>query len=289
MKLGIVGMLPGDFRTFQCEQMQAIRDMGFTGFGFHFNGEDVFTVTQEDCAAYRRFIAGENLDLAQFTITYDDCLFYGEPAQIEQVSAKIQRGTEIAAQLEAQCFLLRPGGLNPAGPWMPHRNNHLPEHVGSLVETLRPLAAKAEQEGVVLAMETHAVSIMDPPEKCREIVEAVGSDNLRLILDVVNHFQCLQQVYHSSDLVNHIFDETGTISPVAHIKDLKVSNGLVLHIDQEVPGEGELDLALVLKRFNDLFPHGYGLIEHLGLEQIPLAVANVRRIAVEIGVKIDEY
>ena len=265
MKLGIVGMLPGDFRTFQCEQMQAIRDMGFTGFGFHFNGEDVFTVTQEDCAAYRRFIAGENLDLAQFTITYDDCLFYGEPAQIEQVSAKIQRGTEIAAQLEAQCFLLRPGGLNPAGPWMPHRNNHLPEHVGSLVETLRPLAAKAEQEGVVLAMETHAVSIMDPPEKCREIVEAVGSDNLRLILDVVNHFQCLQQVYHSSDLVNHIFDETGTISPVAHIKDLKVSNGLVLHIDQEVPGEGELDLALVLKRFNDLFPHGYGLIEHLGL------------------------
>ncbi|HIG56691.1 MAG TPA: sugar phosphate isomerase/epimerase [Candidatus Latescibacteria bacterium] len=289
MKLGIVGMLPGDFRTFQCEQMQAIRDMGFTGFGFHFNGEDVFTVTQEDCAAYRRFIAGENLDLAQFTITYDDCLFYGEPAQIEQVSAKIQRGTEIAAQLEAQCFLLRPGGLNPAGPWMPHRNNHLPEHVGSLVETLRPLAAKAEQEGVVLAMETHAVSIMDPPEKCREIVEAVGSDNLRLILDVVNHFQCLQQVYHSSDLVNHIFDETGTISPVAHIKDLKVSNGLVLHIDQEVPGEGELDLALVLKRFNGLFPHGYGLIEHLGLEQIPLAVANVRRIAAEIGVKIDEY
>jgi len=287
MKLGIVGMLPGDFRTFQSEHMQAIRDLGFTGFGFHLNGDDVFTVTEEECATYRRFMAAEHLDLAQFAITYDECLFNGDPAQIERVSAKIQRGTEIAAQLEAQSFLLRPGGLNPDGPWMPHRDNHRPEHVGPLVETLRPLAAKAEQEGVVLAMETHAVSIMDPPQKCREIVEAVGSNHLRLILDVVNHFQCLQQVYHSSDLVNHIFDEVGAISPVAHIKDLKVSNGLVLHIDQEVPGEGALDLALVLKRFNALFPHGYGLIEHLRLEQIPLAVANVRRIAAEIGVEID--
>ena len=73
---------------------------------------------------------------------------------------------------------------------------------------------------------------------------------------------------------------------MAHIKDLKVSNGLVLHIDQTVPGEGELDLALVLQRFNALYPHGYGLIEHLRLEQIPQAVANVRRIADESGVVI---
>ena len=100
--------------------------------------------------------------------------------------------------------------------------------------------------------------------------------------------QCpVHLVYHSSNWVNHIFDEIGAIAPLAHIKDLKVSNGLVLHIDQEVPGEGELDLALVLKRFNALFPHGYGLIEHLSLEQIPLAVANVRRIAAQIGVDID--
>lgn len=286
MRLGIVGMLPGDFRTFTREQMQAIRDLGFSGFGFHLNGDDLDAITPEACAAYRRFMADWNLDLAQFAITYDECLFHPDRQVRHRVSDKIARGTELAAQLEAQAFLLRPGGLNPAGPWTPHRDNHKPEHVGPLVETLRPLAAKAEREGVLLAMETHAVSIMDPPQKCREIIAAVGSDNLRLILDVVNHFQCLQQVYHSGEWVDHIFDEVGAISPLAHIKDLKVSNGLVLHIDQELPGEGELDLALVLKRFDALFPHGYGLIEHLGLEQIPRAAANVRRIAAQAGVDI---
>ncbi len=286
MRLGIVGMLPGDFRTFTPGQMDAIRGLGFTGFGFHLSGEDIFDITPAECASFRRFRESQVLDLAQFAITYNECLFHPDTAVRERGIEKINRGTEIAAALEAQAFLLRPGSLNPDGPWTPHRDNHRPEHVEVLVETLKSIARKAEAEGVLLAMETHAVSIMDPPEKCRSIVEAVGSPNLRLILDAVNHFQCLHQVYQSSGWVDHIFDAIGDISPLAHIKDLKVSNGLVLHIDQEVPGEGELDLGLVLRRFDALFPHGYGLIEHLRLEQIPLAVANVRRIAAENGVVI---
>ena len=188
MRLGIVGMLPGDFRSFVPQQMEAIRAQGFTGFGFHLAGDDLFGITDDDCAGYRRFMAAENLDLAQFAITYDECLFDTDPGPRQAVSAKIDRGTELAARLEAQAFLLRPGSVNPDGPWTPHRDNHLPEQVDRLVDTLQPLARKAETEGVILAMETHAISIMDPPEKCRGIVEAVGSDHLRLIMDAVNHF-----------------------------------------------------------------------------------------------------
>jgi len=279
-------MLPGDFRTFTKAQMAEIRALSFTGFGFHLKGEDVFEITAADCRNYHQLMAGEGLDLVQFAITYDDCLFHPVAENRARAIEKINRGTEVAAQLGAQAFLLRPGGLNPAGPWAPHRDNHRPENTERLVETLKPIAQKAEAEGVLLALETHAVSVMDPPEKCRAIIEAVGSDKLRLILDVVNHFQCLQQVYQSSDWANHIFDVVGTISPLAHLKDLKVSNGLVLHIDQEIPGEGELDLALVLRRFEALYPNGYGLIEHLSLAQIPQAVANIRRIAAENGVTI---
>lgn len=286
MKLGIVGMLPGDFRTFTKAQMAEIRALSFTGFGFHLNGDDIFDITTEDCRRYHQFMVGEDLDLAQFAITYNECLFHPDKTIRESAIVKINRGTEIAAQLGAQAFLLRPGGLNPAGPWTPHRDNHHPENTARLVETLKPIARKAEKEGVLLAMETHAVSVMDPPEKCRAIIETVGSANLRLIMDAVNHFQCLQQVYHSTDWVNHIFDVMGPIAPLAHLKDLKVSNGLVLHIDQEVPGEGELDLALVLRRFEACYPAGYGLIEHLSLAQIPRAVANIRRIAAENGVVI---
>jgi len=286
MKLGVTDILPGDFRTHDHGHMQTVRDLGLTGFGFHLPGELVPEITPAECDRYRQFIASEGLDLAQFAILYGECLFSADPGMIASVSAKIERATALAARLGAGAFLLRPGSANPDGPWTPHRDNHLPEQVDRLVATLRPLAATAEREGLTLALETHAVSIMDPPEKCRAIVEAVGSPRLQLIMDPVNHFQCLQQVYNSGDWVDHIFAEMGALAPIAHIKDLKVSNGLVLHIDQTLPGEGELDLARVLRRFHAFHPEGYGLIEHLGLNRIPAAIANVRRIAAANSVDI---
>jgi sugar phosphate isomerase/epimerase len=286
MRLGIVGMLPGDFRTFTTSHMQAIRDLEFTGFGFHLNGDDLFDISVADCEAYHRFMLGEHLDLAQFAITYDECLFHPDAAIRDVVTKKIDRGTEIAAQLGAQCFLLRPGSLNPNGPWTPHRDNGRPENIDRLIETLKPIAAKAEEENVLLALETHVLSIMDPPEQCHQIIAAVGSDRLQLIMDAVNHFSSLKQVYNSTDFINHVFDVTGSISPVAHLKDIKMSNGLVLQIDQEVPGEGLLDIPLMLERFDALYPDGYGLIEHLSIEKIPIANRNIRRLAAARGVEI---
>jgi sugar phosphate isomerase/epimerase len=73
---------------------------------------------------------------------------------------------------------------------------------------------------------------------------------------------------------------------VGHFKDIRISDGLVLHIDEDVPGEGVLDLATALRRWESLNPDGYMLIEHLPEEKIPLAAENTRRIAREAGVKI---
>jgi sugar phosphate isomerase/epimerase len=286
MRLGVVGMLPGDFRTFTKAQMDAIRALQFTGFGFHFSGDAVFDVAADDCRKFNQFMAGEGLDLVQFAITYNECLFHPDSTVRERVIQKINRGAEIARQINAQAYLIRPGSLNPDGPWTSHRDNYLPENLPRLIETLKPIAKKAEHVGVTIIMETHAVSIMDTPETCKAVVDAVGSDNLRIVMDFVNHFQTLRQVYNSAERLDHIFDVMGLIAPVAHIKDIKVTNGLTLHLDEEVPGEGELDLARALKRFDMLYPDGYGLIEHLPLSKIPLANENVRRIAAENGVNI---
>ena len=286
MRLGIVGMLPGDFRTFTKEQMEAIRGLGFTGFGFHFSSDDVFDITTEDCEKYNQFMAGEGLDLVQFALTYGECLFDPNPAVTESVIRRINRGLEIARQINAHSCLIRPGSLSPDGAWTSHRDNHLPESMGRLIDTLKPIAQKADAEGVTIIVETHAVSIMDSPETCKAVVDAVGLDSLRIVMDFVNHFQTLRQVYNSTDRLNHIFDIMGPIAPVAHVKDIKVENGLVLHINEEMPGEGELDLAHALRRFDGFYPDGYGLIEHLPMEKIPTANTNVRRIAAENGIDI---
>lgn len=286
MHLGVVGMLPNDFRAYTPAQMEAITALGFTGFGSHLDGALAFEITAADCAAFRALYAAAGLELAQFSLTYSECLFSPDQAVREQVSRKLARGIGLAAQLGAQALLIRPGSLNPAGPWTPAPENHDPESIERLIDTLRPIAAQAQAGGVLLVIETHATSIMDSPKLCRTVIEAIGMPSLRLTMDVVNHFQTLRQVYDSAGRIDHIFDIMGEIAPVAHIKDIIVQPKHVLHLDEALPGEGMLDIGHLLRRFHTLHPQGYGLIEHLPSDTVPLATANVRRIAAECGVPI---
>jgi sugar phosphate isomerase/epimerase len=286
MRLGVVGMVPEDVRTCTPAQLQAITALGFTGFGCHLDGALAFEITAGDCAAFKAQYTAAGLELAQFSLTYSECLFSADPSVCEHVIKKITRGIELADQLGAQALLIRPGSLNPAGPWTPARENHYPESLERLIHTLRPIATLAQAAGVLLVLETHATSILDSPELCRTVIEAVSVPSLRLTMDVVNHFQTLRQVYDSGDRIDHIFEIIGDIAPVTHIKDIIVQNKHVLHLDEAVPGEGVLNIGRQLRRFHALFPQGYGLIEHLPIDKVPLANTNVRRIAAECDVPI---
>ena len=141
-----------------------------------------------------------------------------------------------------------------------------------------------EKNGVMAVMETHLVSILRNPEACREMVNTIGSPNLRLVMDYVNHFETLQHVYNNRERLDHIFKEMGPYAPVLHIKDIAIGKGLVLHIEETLPGNGELDLAYCFQKFQGVYPDGYGLIEHLPLERIPEATKNTRAIASRVGV-----
>ena len=285
MRLGVVGLC-SDFRTLTSDEIANIKALEFTGLSFHFRSAEIPSVPPDACNRCVQMLEAAKLDLVQFGITYDECLFHPDAAVREAAIESVQRGMETAVSLGAHHYLFRPGSLNPDGAWTSHRDNHLPESMERLIETLKPIAAYAERHELTLVMETHAVSIMGSPEICREVVEQVGSDRLRIVMDFVNHFQTLRQVYDSEDRLNHIFDVMGPVAPMAHIKDISVQNGLVLHLNEEVPGEGELALGVALKRFDTLYPDGYGLIEHLPAEKIPLANRNVRQIAAENGIHI---
>lgn len=285
MRLGVVGIC-SDFRTLNQEEIDAVQKLQFTGVSYHFASSNIPLVSPEEITRCRFLLEKAHLDLVQFGITYSECLFDPSASVRKAAIEAVNCGMSVARELGAHHYLFRPGSLNPDGAWTSHKDNYLPESMERLIETLKPIAENAERETLTLVMETHAVSIMDSPETCREVVERVGSDRLRIVMDFVNHFQTLRQVYESEERLNHIFDVMGPVAPMAHIKDIRVENGLVLHLNEEVPGEGELEIGVALKRFNELHPDGYGLIEHLPLEKIPLANTNVRKIASENGVDI---
>ena len=286
MRLGVCGMVPQDFQTITLQHLQAIRALGLTGAAFHGVGEQLFDVQTSKCKKVRTLFAQAGMDLPQFGIAFGGCLFDYDTEVCAYAIRKIGCGIEVARELNAHTCLIRTGSLNPAGSYSPCKENLLPESKARLIETLKQVAAKAELEGVTVVIETHALTIMDSPETNKEIIDAVGSDRMGVVMDYVNHFQSMSQVYNSTERLNHIFDYMGPISFVAHCKDIRVKSGLVLHIDEEVPGEGELDIVTALQRWHDLYPDGYMLLEHLGNDRYPYAAANVQRICVEAGIEI---
>ncbi len=306
MRLGVVGMLPTDFRTITAEHLQTIQALKLTGACFHAGGELLFNVTSADCQQVKQVYADAGMDIVQFGVGYNECLFDPDQAVRDEVVRKINRGLDIAHDLGAHVCLIRTGSLSPKGAYSPSRKNHEPVCMERLVATLRRVADKAEAVGQTIVIETHVLTITNSPEVNAQVVQAVGSDRIRIVMDYVNHFQTLDQVYHSADRINHIFDIMGDICPVAHCKDITVRDGFVLHYDEEIPGEGELDLAMALRRWHERYPDGYMLLEHLPNEKYPhdlspddpkginqrpsggyaLAAYNVHRIAAAAGIEI---
>ncbi len=310
MRLGIVGMLPNDFRAISYLHLETLQNLGLTGAAFHRDGETLAEVQAVDCRRVRNLYREAGMDLPQFGIGYRECLFDPDPTVRKRVLNKIKRGIAVARELDAHNCLIRTGSLNPKGSYSASPANHTTEAHALLVDSLREIAAQAEAVDQVVVIETHLLTIMNSPETNVAVITEVGSDHLRIVMDYVNHFQTLEQVFHSTMRINHIFDVMGSVCPVGHCKDIRISEGLVLHIDEEIPGEGELDLATVLHRWHALQPDGYMLLEHLHaaeginppehpgkklgwspqqmatFELYAQAARNVHRIADEAGVPI---
>ncbi|MXY49420.1 MAG: TIM barrel protein [Gemmatimonadetes bacterium] len=286
MRLGVVGYVPGDPRAVTAAVLKKALDLGVTSVCYHGSGEFLDELTPADYHRANALYDDLDLELAQFGIGYRECLFDPDGSVRDRVVSTIGRGIEAGRALRAHNVLIRTGSLNPAGSYDPAPENHEPGRLDVLIDTLSRVADKAEEEGMTVVIETHALTIMGSPEINRQVVEAVGSDRMRVVMDFVNHFQSLDQAYHSTERLNHIFDVMGPISTVCHIKDISVEPGFVLHMNEEVPGAGVLDLVTAVRRWEEIQPEGYMLVEHLPEDKIPTAVANVRRIAAEAGVEI---
>lgn len=286
MRLGVVGLVPGDPRAICGEHLRRVRALGVSAACFHASEAVLQAVTAAELRACRRRYADAGLELAQLGVGYGECLFDPDPAVRAAVQRTIARGLETGRELGAGVVLIRTGSLSPTGSYGPSPRNHEPGRLDTLTAELRSVAAAAEQAELTVVVETHNLTILGTPELNRFVIDLVDSPRLRVVLDYVNHFQSLQQAYASTDRINHVFDLMGPVAAIGHLKDLLPADGFVVHLNEAAPGEGCLDLATALRRWQALQPDGYMLVEHLPDERIPGAVANAQRIAAAAGVPI---
>jgi sugar phosphate isomerase/epimerase len=153
------------------------------------------------------------------------------------------------------------------------------------VGSLRDVCRVAEDEGVTIGLECHVISPLDSPRRVRGVLDAVGSPALRYNADAVNFVGSFQDAYDTPRVLREIFSELGERIVSAHVKDVRLGDRLVVHIDECAPGEGIFDLATFMRLYEQHHPDGYALIEHLPDEKIPAAKAALDAVLNQAGIR----
>ena len=219
MRSGVVGLLPRDYRLTDEQVARRIRSAGFTGVSVVVCSS--VEPTHDELARLRNVLDGAGVRVAQLNARYESLVSADEECRRAGVRV-LRESCRWAKWLAATNTYVRPGSLNPRGPWLPHPANTSPETVERLARSLREVAPAAEDEGVYLAVEGHVLSPLETPERVHEVIEAVGSPAVRFNADPVNFVGRLEDAYASAGLLNRMFDLLGKHVVCAHVKDLRV-------------------------------------------------------------------
>ena len=131
-------------------------------------------------------------------------------------------------------------------------------------------------------------------ERLARLLREVGSPRVKVLIDPVN-LVTADSYYDTTALLDTIFDALGERIVSAHAKDVAISglrrneHGMlsVCHLDEVVPGKGNLDYATFLRRLHALGRDVIVHAEHLGSqdEQI-VALHHIRSVAREQGIPL---
>jgi sugar phosphate isomerase/epimerase len=210
-----------------------------------------------------------------------------DPAAREAALAAYGRRIEHAAILGAACV-----GFSFPGIYDRHvRSEAVWDRV---VEAAGALAAAGERAGVDVAAHPHQMGPLFSVERIARLLEEVGSPRLKVLIDPVN-LVTQDTYYDTAPLLRRMFDALGDRVVSAHAKDISMTGVqrnergrlAVCHLDEEIPGKGNLDYATFLRRLDALAHEVVMHVEHLTSEDdIVVAFHHIRHVAQLQGIAL---
>jgi sugar phosphate isomerase/epimerase len=282
MYLGVQGLMPADLSTVDLTVTGKIRDFGFTGAACRW--ADPLSADEASVSGLRDTLRAGDVDPCQAVARHPDLVTLDPTERAEGVRA-MRHMCRVTRWLGAGNLYVRPGGMNPKGSWYSHPDNRSAATFDRLVDSLKQLCSAAEAEGIALAIEGHVLSPLYNAQRVKDVIDAVGSDALRFNMDPVNFVGGIEDAYDTTALLNELFDTLGPYTVCGHAKDFRIEDRLVLHLEETVIGEGLLDQATFLRRFEECCPDGYVQIEHLPEEKIPAARESLYKTGHEVGIR----
>ena len=284
MLIGVAGALPDRPADISPADVRHLAELGFQGTNVKLGGPG--EASDADLRHARRVIADAGLVIAQSNGAYGSLVGHRDADRHRGIDGLIAHMRATQALGAHTCYV-RPGGLNPNGPWFGHSDHHLEATFDRALDSLRLATRAAEDLGVVLAFEGHVLSTIDRPERVAAILDAIDSPALSFNLDPVNFIGSIWDAWRPNEVYDRLLDSASGRIAAAHWKDFTVREELVLHVDEVVPGQGVVDHARWLQRLSDAQPDAWVLLEHLTPDQLAPAKQAVDRAMASAGLSWD--
>lgn len=110
------------------------------------------------------------------------------------------------------------------------------------LDGLRPIARRAEEEGVIMAVEPVYSHIVSTPERAERMLREIGSPSLRIILDAVNLLGP-DNADRREAVLEDAMSRLGDRVAFMHMKDYRRENG---KLAAAACGEGEMDYRALM-------------------------------------------
>lgn len=119
------------------------------------------------------------------------------------------------------------GTRSPEHLWHDDPANKTEAAWADMLDSMKRAAALAEKYGITLAIETEAGNIIDTPEKARRVMDEVGSERLKMVLDAANLFHAGEARPEAMrPRLDEAMEYFGCDVVLAHGKDIRVAEGI---------------------------------------------------------------
>lgn len=169
----------------------------------------------------------------------------------------------------------------------PHRDNLTKDTFALIVDTVRTIIDAVQPTRTHYALEMMPWVFPNSVDSYVQLVQAIDRKAFAVHFDPVNIINSPHTYYHNDQLIIDFIQKLGPYIKNVHAKDIFLQPKLTLHFDEVVPGQGQLNYAVLLQQLNSLQRDIPIIIEHLSTnDQYKAAAAYIRSIADELTIEI---
>ena len=285
MLIGVSGLVAGDCRHISSETLKTASGLGFKTLQIRVDNPTVISNTHIN--RLKGMYKDAGFAMGQTVGNYGGGLVSPDEKERARAIKFVKRMINLTVKLDSPNTYLRPGSLNPRGPWLPYSGNWSAGVFDRLVDSTRQICTVAENEGVMLATEGGVACPISSPQRMHDFIQAVGSTALGFNMDPVNFIGSFEDAYNNAALIQEFYDLIGERIVGAHAKDFTVVEGLLPYIKETIIGSEDamLDQVVFLQGMQRVAPKAHILIEHLLDKDIPAASEGLKRAAAIAEVK----